>query len=79
MTAAEQYRVWGVAVEAAGEHVIVQVGTELKALSPGDAQHFAYYLARAYSQAGQSGRSRAGNPIITRPGTVHSHPGTVRR
>lgn len=78
MTAAEQHRLWGVAVEAAGEHVIVQVGTELKALSPGDAQHFAFYLARAYSRAGRSDRSRAGNPIITRPGERHSQPGGVR-
>lgn len=78
MTAAEQHRLWGVAVEAAGEQVIVQVGKELVALSPGDAQHLAFYLARAYARAGHSGRSRAGNPIITRPGERQSLPGAAR-
>ena len=60
MTAAEQFKEWGASVERDGEHVILQVGKEMVALTPKQAQHFAYYLAQAYVQAGTHERTAAG-------------------
>lgn len=49
MTPAQQHARWGVAVETTDDgEVLLQVGTELRVISAEDAQHFAYYLARAY-------------------------------
>lgn len=52
MTAAEQHKEFGACVEAQDDIVILQVGTEMVALSVDQAQRFAYYLARAYYRAG---------------------------
>lgn len=60
MTAAEQHQQWGACVEANDEAVILQVGKEMVALTPQQAQHFAYYLAQAYFTAGQNERTSAG-------------------
>lgn len=56
MTAAEQQQKFGASVEADGDHVILQVGKEMVALTPREAQHFAFFLATAYNRAGRSGR-----------------------
>lgn len=47
MTAAEQHREFGAAVEADGAHVVLQVGREMVALTPEQAQRFMFYMARA--------------------------------
>lgn len=56
MTAAEQFQRWGACVEPRGDVVILQVGKEMVALTPDDAQGFAFWLAHAYYVAGLRGR-----------------------
>lgn len=66
MTAADQHREFGACVESDGAHVLLQVGKELVALTPHQAQRFAFHLARAYAHAGKLHRGRANFTIGAR-------------
>jgi hypothetical protein len=68
MTAAEQYAEFGCSADDDGGSVIIQVGNDMVALTPRQAQRFAYHLAHAYVQAaGGLRRSSTGTWSIGGP------------